>query len=736
MEEKQAPVNKGYQKQIKKEDKPVQPKKNVNVDYSSPLAKKWPKLVEAIERGDNEAVQKIMDEGFNMNLARGGVTPLMIAASKARTEVVKLLIESGVNVNEKNEDGWTALHKAVSEQADTAIVELLMESGIAIDAKDNAGKTALMLAEEKKRVDIVRAIKRHQGSKEEDDREWNEFLNSPDGKPYKASRRLDLMTSYSQLWIIPLLAFGGAGLLLGFFIGFVWSFIAAIVCALLFNGGYYLRMKMLEKYLDEYGTLPALDIHTLREKKKNGESLTLLKRIDLPLVEDTPAAAATDSAFSAVTVTMDEAPPAPEEQAKATPSFAVRMVERRNVILAAAAIIAVAVAGTGVVYRNAITKFYYAKKLERKGMSLSDNAFLDAAARNDAESLALFLKAGMAGTPKNEKGQTCLGIAAEKGHADLVGLFVGLDRSLLKELDGNGMTPLMTAAYWGREKMVRSLVEAGAEVNQIVVGREDAASALQAVLNAPEFKEDHARIVRYLLEKGADVQARNAAGRTALMFAAVHGRIEMAALLREKGAAISDVDSRGAGALQAAACGGHADFVAFLADQGADLKAASSEGLTPLMCAVRNSHVAAARALLDKGVDVDAKNPQGATALTEASVAGNVEVVKLLLERGADPRSGAVPDSFRTLSGKAVAISAKKKMLGDVIKGIAGTASQDGYAVKLDAVLKQQVAVKISGPWNEVLSQVAEKNRLFLIVKDKDIFLIPFNPSMRKPKAN
>ena len=52
MEENTPPVHKGFQKQIKKEpsEAPAKPKGPVNRDYSSPMAKKWPALLKAIDR--------------------------------------------------------------------------------------------------------------------------------------------------------------------------------------------------------------------------------------------------------------------------------------------------------------------------------------------------------------------------------------------------------------------------------------------------------------------------------------------------------------------------------------------------------------------------------------------------------------------------------------------------------------------------------------------------------------
>ncbi|EAX96862.1 ankyrin repeat protein, putative [Trichomonas vaginalis G3] len=71
-----------------------------------------------------------------------GKTALHIAASHNSKETAKLLISHGININEKDNDGRTALHFAASHNSkETA--KLLISHGININEKDNNGQTAL-----------------------------------------------------------------------------------------------------------------------------------------------------------------------------------------------------------------------------------------------------------------------------------------------------------------------------------------------------------------------------------------------------------------------------------------------------------------------------------------------------------------------------------------------------------------------------------------------------------------
>ncbi len=75
-----------------------------------------------------------------------GMTALTAAASYNHPRTVKLLLERGAGVNEKNGWGDTALiYAALHDYTDT--MQLLLENGADIDAKRQDGKTALAIAQ-------------------------------------------------------------------------------------------------------------------------------------------------------------------------------------------------------------------------------------------------------------------------------------------------------------------------------------------------------------------------------------------------------------------------------------------------------------------------------------------------------------------------------------------------------------------------------------------------------------
>jgi ankyrin repeat protein len=147
--------------------------------------------------------------------------------------------------------------------------------------------------------------------------------------------------------------------------------------------------------------------------------------------------------------------------------------------------------------------------------------------------------------------------------------------------------------------------------------------------------------VRELLKQGADVNAAQGDGMTALHWAASHANVELAEMLLLAGAnvrALTRINSYTP--LFFAAREGNAAVVAALLKGGADAHAVSSTGSTPLMLAAASGHADSVRALLDAGAAIDAKETaRGQTALMFAAAYNRVDVVKLLAQRGASVKA-------------------------------------------------------------------------------------------------
>ncbi len=156
--------------------------------------------------------------------------------------------------------------------------------------------------------------------------------------------------------------------------------------------------------------------------------------------------------------------------------------------------------------------------------------------------------------------------------------------------------------------------------------------------------------VRALLQKGADVNAPQGDGMTALHWAARHGNADLATmLLRAKANTKATTRVGGFTPLHVATEAGSAPVVQALLAGGADAKALTTTGVSSLHLAALSGNAVVIAALLKAGADVNAQEPGwGQTPLMLAAGRGRTGAVKALLAAGAKP----------TIAAKAVDIMA------------------------------------------------------------------------------
>ncbi|HTK29857.1 MAG TPA: ankyrin repeat domain-containing protein [Vicinamibacterales bacterium] len=138
--------------------------------------------------------------------------------------------------------------------------------------------------------------------------------------------------------------------------------------------------------------------------------------------------------------------------------------------------------------------------------------------------------------------------------------------------------------------------------------------------------------VRALLKSGAEVNAPQPDGMTALHWAALGADGELTRLLIEAGANTKATTRLGGYTpLLLAARNGNAASVRALAEAGADPNAATTTGTTPLMLASASGSTEAVGALLEHGASVDAREgTSGQTAAGFAAAAGRAAVIRML----------------------------------------------------------------------------------------------------------
>ena len=126
------------------------------------------------------------------------------------------------------------------------------------------------------------------------------------------------------------------------------------------------------------------------------------------------------------------------------------------------------------------------------------------------------------------------------------------------------------------------------------------------------------------------------------MWAAANDDLELVRALIKAGANVEATNQFGTTALTEAAIIGSAPIIDALLKAGADPNTKNPEGETPLMAVARSGKVDAAKRLLEAGADVNAKESFGGqTALMWAAAQSQAEMVKFLASQGRRPRTRA-----------------------------------------------------------------------------------------------
>lgn len=193
------------------------------------------------------------------------------------------------------------------------------------------------------------------------------------------------------------------------------------------------------------------------------------------------------------------------------------------------------------------------------------------------------------------------------------------------------VSPVYYASHMGLEKIVELLVRTQ---NRSPDGQ---CPSGQTALAAAAYN-GHFEVARFLLDNGADVEARDIRGRTALFAACRGGSEQVLQLLLERGASALVTADDGWTPLMTACSHGRTDLVKILLDKGADAAAADDCGCTPIMIALQKEHVdnRVVEMILDQGVDMTVPGADDLTPLSYAVLSGNTEAVGMMVDRGAD----------------------------------------------------------------------------------------------------
>ena len=116
-------------------------------------------LIQACRTGDLKSVKRFLAYGvpINSTLSNEKYSLIHFASQFGQMEIVKYLIKKGANINAKNLQGTTPLHKAVFyKRNETA--KYLIDQGAKINDQDSYKQTALHIAVEVEDLAMIKYL--------------------------------------------------------------------------------------------------------------------------------------------------------------------------------------------------------------------------------------------------------------------------------------------------------------------------------------------------------------------------------------------------------------------------------------------------------------------------------------------------------------------------------------------------------------------------------------------------
>ncbi|XP_077979567.1 transient receptor potential cation channel subfamily A member 1-like [Glandiceps talaboti] len=225
--------------------------------------------------------------------------------------------------------------------------------------------------------------------------------------------------------------------------------------------------------------------------------------------------------------------------------------------------------------------------------------------------------------------------AARSGSAGVCKLLVehGAD---IRCKDINDSTPLMKAASGGHTDVMSILLEAAMKRNIAIKEYiEDADNEGSTAIHLA-VGNSHLKATKLCLDHGVDVDiAKSCNAYTPLQLAAVYGHTDIANLLIQRGAQINARDSEHMTPLHRASLYNQVEMMKFLLSKGACLDARDSEHFTPLLVTAWKGQSDAALFLLSEHANLEAFDSSGKTCLHWAVEGDHVQYVTMLLGNGA-----------------------------------------------------------------------------------------------------
>ncbi len=238
----------------------------------------------------------------------------------------------------------------------------------------------------------------------------------------------------------------------------------------------------------------------------------------------------------------------------------------------------------------------------------------------DTDIITKLIAAGADSNERNKKGLTPLALAIDRYWTHQVAFYISQGADIhAGDIDGN--TPL-TRSFSADRKMLQMII-----TEHTVASRD---SFGNTPLHIAVISHADPAVVQYLLEKNADVNARNRSGETPLYIAVKDNLRATGEILLARGADVFSANTDDDSPLRLALARGGDTRDWILTSEV--IRASDGIGNTPLHYAAEWRLDDAVRFILEKGGNANAKNANGETPLFNAVKADSPSTVQLLID--------------------------------------------------------------------------------------------------------
>ncbi|XP_067653193.1 ankyrin-3-like [Haliotis asinina] len=241
--------------------------------------------------------------------------------------------------------------------------------------------------------------------------------------------------------------------------------------------------------------------------------------------------------------------------------------------------------------------------------------------------LEVLVEKGANLTLLDDEDNNILHVACMEGNLEIVKYIHSLKIIDIESRGGNGTTPLLSAALFGKKDVFCFLMEIGADISK----ENDHGENILHV----SCQGGNIDIVKYVLEHSVlYINSTDNNGITPLLLAAGSGSKVVFHFLMERGADCLTKDSRNRNVLHWACQGGNVKIVKYILTQTiVDINGNDENNMTPLLLAAYHGKKDVFGLLIEKGANTLAVNQKRRNSLHLSSAGGHVDTVKYVLKQ-------------------------------------------------------------------------------------------------------